>query len=100
MSRRTERSVWKFEIEITDAFTIPMPEGAKPLYVAVQDGKPFLWAEVDPTAEPEYRRFFVCGTGHPVPPGVAYLGSFMVYDGRFVGHLYTVPQPMAREMKL
>lgn len=85
---RNARSVWKFEIVLTDEFTLSMPKFAKPLYVAVQDGKPCLWALVDPGAEREDRTFYVHGTGHPVPAAREHIGSFMLHDGAFVGHLF------------
>jgi hypothetical protein len=92
----SERSVWKFAIEVSDEFQLIMPKGAKPLYVGVQRvseenaryDQPCLWALVDPDAEAEKRTFFVHGTGHPVRPGLEYVGSFMLWDGEFVGHLF------------
>lgn len=84
-------SVWKFEIQVDDEFTLAMPVGAEPLYVAVQDGKPYLWVLVEPSAEREQRTFYVHGTGHPTTPGAEYIGSFMLYGGRFVGHLFQPP---------
>lgn len=82
------RSVWKFEIPVTDEFTLTMPKSAQPLYVAVQGDKPWLWALVDPGAEREERTFYVHGTGHPVTPGADHVGSFLLLDGRFVGHVF------------
>lgn len=87
------QSVWKFEISVEDEFVLAMPKGAKPLHVAVQDDKPCLWMLVDPAAGREDRTFYVHGTGHPVRPESQHLGSFMLYDGAFVGHLF---EPMSR----
>lgn len=87
------KSVWKFELQVTDEFKLTMPKGATPLHVEVQNDKPCLWALVDPTAEREERTFYVHGTGHPVGPGAEHVGSFMLMDGTFVGHLFQ-PRPL------
>lgn len=89
----SERTVWKIEISVTDEFTRSVPEGAEPLYVAVQYGKPWLWVLLDPSAPPKPRTFYVHGTGHPVPPGREHLGSFMLHGGEFVGHLFQPTTP-------
>lgn len=90
------RSVWKFPIEVTDEFTIEMPKGARVLHVDVQRvsetnaqyEQPCLWALIDPDAEREQRTFYVHGTGHTFPVGRVHLGSFLLYGGSFVGHLF------------
>jgi len=82
------RSVWKFEIQVDDEFTLRMPKGAEMLHVEVQHDKPCLWALVEPANEREERTFYVHGTGHPVRPGVEHVGSFVLMGGSFVGHLF------------
>jgi hypothetical protein len=93
---KTERTIWKFAIEVTDEFTLEMPIGAEPLHVETQrvNGpnaqyeQPCLWALVDPTAEREQRTFYVHGTGHPVHADAEHIGSFLLYGGSFVGHVF------------
>ncbi len=82
-------TVHKFPIEIADDFTVDMPAGAKVLCVQTQGSAVMLWAIVDPGAPTMPRRFALRGTGHPLPdfPG-RYVGTFQMYSGGFVGHLF------------
>lgn len=53
-----------------------------------QHGMPQMWALVTPGAPLTPRTFYVRGTGHPVKPGLVHRGSFALYDGAFIGHLF------------
>jgi len=67
---------------------LPMPRGAKPLYVGEQGEVLHLWALVDPEAPREPWEFCVSGTGHEWPPGFVYLGTVQMAYGLVwhVGH--------------
>ena len=66
-----------------------MPQGAKILYCAVQRGIPCLWAEVQPEAAKEKRRFAIYGTGHPInAANQKYIDSYMLHDGALVFHVF------------
>ena len=81
------RTVWKFEFAICDDAQIAnMPNGAKLLHVTMQGNRLCLWAEVKPDMPIFERKFFVHGTGHPIPYGRNYVGT--AHDGPFVWHLY------------
>ena len=43
--------ILKYKLDFNDNFTIPMPQGAKPLYVGVQRGTPCVWCLVDENRE-------------------------------------------------
>ncbi len=58
------KTVWKYELEITDFQVREMPVGAEMLHVADQYGKLALWARVDPDAPKASRAIFIRGTGH------------------------------------
>jgi hypothetical protein len=91
MERDQDRAIWKFVIDVKDEFFLEMPPGAKVLSVQEQDGVPCLWAAVRPSAaqHPQQRRFFVVGTGHPMPKDATkYLGTFQLQGGAFIGHLW------------
>ena len=62
------RTVWKFALPVTDP-TLQMQSGAQVLSIGPSEMPDviWLWAEVDPEAEPETREFVVAGTGHPLP---------------------------------
>lgn len=92
------RRVYKYGFDITDEITITMPKGAEILHVDAQGQGAFVWARVDPDAEPEKRRFRLAGTGHDLPadvrpdgyPVLAHVGSFLMADGALVFHLFEV----------
>ena len=83
-------SIWKFELEITDAQSILMPEGAEILCVQNQDEIGCLWAKVNPDAEnKEERIIYIKGTGHTFneDPG-KYIGTFQMSQGALVWHVF------------
>lgn len=69
-----------------------MPAGAKVLTAREQGDDVCLWAEVDPAAALEMRRFAVYSTGSEIPviPGI-YIGTAMLAAGRLVLHVYESP---------
>lgn len=52
-----------------------------------QNGKLYLWAEINEDCTPERRQFMVIGTGWEVPEDAQYLGSVVSPSG-YVWHLY------------
>lgn len=86
-----DQRVWKYVIPIeTDTFTLAMPAAARLLGVQVQHGAPCLWALVSPQATSERRQFRLVGTGSPVDGDLAYAGTFQLYSGTLVLHLFEV----------
>lgn len=83
------QAIWKFPVEITDEFEIPMPKGAKVLTVQMNQGLPFIWALVNLDAgETEPRCFKLVVTGHNVSNAGAYVGTFQIMEGMLVFHLF------------
>ena len=85
--------VYKYHLEIDDEVRLQMPEGAKILTVQTQNGKPCIWAAVNPLcSHTEERRFRIAGTGHNVDDALAenYVGTFQMYDGRLVFHVFEI----------
>lgn len=82
------KQVWKFPVQLSGAFTLTMSVDAQVLDVQLQRGSPQLWALVDPDGPKEERLFAVFGTGHIIPPGVTYVGTFQLFDGDLVIHLF------------
>lgn len=87
-------TIWKFPLPIQDTARIMMPEGARILTAMVQDGLPYVWAIVDPHAEPEMRKLYVRGTGHLLGTvaGCEYVGCVMLHGDTFVGHVFAAGQ--------
>lgn len=88
------RTVWKQAVEVSDKSThIRMPTTTKPLYVAMQYGRPTVWFEVDPdpsrlSGTCEFRIF---GTGHQIPRGWEYVGTCIDRKLHLVWHVYWKP---------
>lgn len=92
------RTIWKYELAVEDRIELEMPRGAELLTVQTQAGRPRLWALVDPIEPHETRRFRLYGTGHAVSdpprtttePSQVYVGTFQVFQGEGVFHLFEV----------
>jgi hypothetical protein len=80
------RTVYKYQFQLADETILFMPRGSTFLHVGEQDGLVTIWALVDQSAELEPRKFYVYGTGNPVPNGVGFLGTFRADP--FVWHVF------------
>lgn len=90
------KTIWKYELDITGVQSIQMPKDAEILCVQAQNGKPCLWALVNPVAEKETIGLFTYGTGHIVPtePYVhRYIGTYQLEDGALVFHVFSFTKP-------
>ena len=90
--RPSTKTIWKFELEVTDNQYVNMPYGAELLSVQTQGTTPCLWALVDAKNPTEERHFEVFGTGHPVNCDMGierkYIGTFQLSGGATVFHLF------------
>lgn len=89
------KTIWKFEIPVTDRPLVTMPAGARVLHVA--EARPdllWLWAEVDTDAPTEQREFVIVGTGHPLPAVSEHHGT--VQTGPFVWHVFSATREIPR----
>lgn len=83
--------IWKYPLRIKDVNFVKMPEGAKVLSVAIQNGTLCLWAMVDTSQIIKERAFKIIGTGHPInfddpASELSFIGT--VIDGQFVWHVF------------
>ena len=82
------RTIWKYQIEEKDKFTISMPIGAEIIRVQTKIGIPFIWALVDTEKEFEDREFEIYGTGYLIKDSNnKYIGSFYLRED-FIFHLF------------
>ena len=82
-------TIYKYRIPGVGRVQRSMPKGAKCLCVNEQGGTTFVWALVDPAAEPEIRTFLAVETGVPdVPPDSRYLGTALLEGGQYVLHIF------------
>ena len=86
------KSIWKYQLEITDSQTIKMPKGAEILSVQTQNQEVCLWALVVPNNEKEDRYIEIFGTGHNVYCDMGidrkFIGTAQTLDGRLVWHIF------------
>ena len=85
-------TIYKYEIPITDRFTLELPIGAKILTVQTRRGntKGSIWAIVESKVEKETRTFRLFGTGHTFDMGenYKYINTFQTHGGCLVWHLF------------
>ena len=85
------KTIWKYELEVTDEQVISVPVEAQALAVQVQGGKPCIWALVDSEAERRHRTVYIHGTGHEVSLGAQsgrHLGTVQLAGGALVFHVF------------
>lgn len=86
------QTIWKFPVPMQDLFSLEMPANARILCIQIQHGSPQLWAAVTNNGNMETRTFRLAGTGHEIPIGLIYIGTFQLNEVTFVGHLFEIPQ--------
>lgn len=79
--------VYKYPLSLVEDQFLTMPRRAELLDVQFQSGAYVLWARVDDQYGQVSRRIFVCGTGHPAPPG-PYIATVQANGGAFVWHFF------------
>lgn len=87
-----KKTIWKFELKLTDMQPVEMPEGAEILSVQNQEGKISLWALVDPTAIKKIRTIEIFETGSDVycDMGIQrkYISTFQMRSGLLIYHVF------------
>lgn len=85
------KTIWKYELDVTDHVQIDLPVTAEPLYLAMQYDRVCLWALVDPDASVSTRHFRFFGTGQEIDDSdPSYIGTVMMAGGGLVFHLFEV----------
>ena len=82
--------IYKYPLEVTDDQFINIPKDYQILTVQVQNGRPCLWAEVDPKLPMDCVHIVIVGTGHSIHDDdeMKYIGTFQLESGSFVGHCF------------
>lgn len=89
------RTIHKYELDITDEQVIDLPMYSEMLTIQEQHGKLVLWCAVDTEDEMLPRKFFVVGTGHPMPEpedpwcALVYCSTVQTRGGKLVWHVFT-----------
>jgi hypothetical protein len=86
------KTIYKYPFEIKDDFVIEMTEDAEILTVQTQKELPCIWVIVNnnPDLLQITHKFKLFGTGHPMPNNFKgnYVGTFQMYNGNLVYHLF------------
>ncbi len=87
-------TIWKIPIQLQQRQEIELPISAKVLTVQTQMNNPVMWVEVSPLAVKEKRMFQLYGTGHEIDDTNKirrmYIGTFQLWSGQEVYHLYEI----------
>lgn len=82
------RTIWKFQLDISSWQDIDMPEGAEPISAAMQDGVLCVWAKVNPDAPRVSKVFAIIATGATLPPNGNFIAT--VHDHPYVWHVFEI----------
>lgn len=82
------KTIWKYELQITDVQRVPLPAKAIIQSVAVQRDTICLWATVDTELPVEPRKILLVGTGHDTKHclGLQFVGTVVMEP--FVWHVF------------
>lgn len=88
------KKVFKYELPGRNISEIEMPIGAQILTIQAQGNTPQIWALVEEGKGLEKRKFRMAGTGHSIEDKDCqhYLGSFQLYGGEFVFHVFEIKE--------
>lgn len=80
-------TIWKFVLTGPDT-VVRMPEGARILSTAEQDGHVCVWASCDPDVSHRPRRITAVNTGGLVPEGGVFIGTVLMRSSGLVWHVF------------
>lgn len=83
-------TIWKYQLKVDDVQWVDLPRGYKILSIGVQYNIPCMWVQVDSEATATDSILIIThGTGHPMKDAnMEFLGTYMLYDDSFVGHVF------------
>lgn len=84
------KRILKYEIPVKDQeFTLTLHADGNILSIQTQYGIPQMWVLADETKPKEDVKFLLLTTGEEVDRYIgAYLGTFQLSEGGFVGHIF------------
>ena len=85
------KTIHKFHVTIQlGTFCIPLRAFCTIRHLAMQNGYPCLWVEVDTKQAVHNRYFKWFATGEEIAEYSTYVGTVFLHDGDLVYHLYEV----------
>ena len=87
------KTIWKFQLSIKGEQEIKIPKRSKLLSIQIQYSVPCLWVLVPKDENKmEVIKLRTVGTGHHIDfDSTNYVGSYQLYEGKFVGHVFKLP---------
>lgn len=85
------KTIWKYPFKSNAWNTLTMPKGAQVLKLAIQHGRPTIWALVETVGPTEDREFGIFATGeqiHAREGQLRFIDTFFVDDGNYVFHVF------------
>lgn len=82
------KTIFKYPLYLVDEQTVPLPNGAQPLSVQLQNGELYMWALVDIQSPSNPRRFRIFGTGTPAMLDSNWHFVDTVQQGMLVWHIF------------
>lgn len=82
--------ILKHEIPAASEFKLPLYEDCILLKLAVVNEKAYIWAVEDESMPQRGVKFRMIMTGEEIniDPYMVYIGTFILFNGSFVGHLF------------
>lgn len=85
------RTIWKYDVPITDEFTLAIPGFGRVVSVGLDPSdKPSIWVTVDTEADASESTFAVVGTGNPMPDGAMPVGT--IRQDPFMWHVCQIDE--------
>lgn len=88
------KSIWKYQIKITDEQIIEVPFGSEFLHIGIQKDIPTIWFIVDTTRqEKETIKLRIYGTGHKIPDWISkdeHIGTIKMSNDSLIWHVFRV----------
>lgn len=81
--------ILKYNLDVTDLQSVPMPEGAVILTAQCQFNEIFLWAHVNPSEPVVNRTIEIIVTGYEYEGAErAYIGTVQQHGGQLIWHIF------------
>lgn len=82
------KTIWKYNLVVTDEQSLNLPDKAVILSVQLQHGSLCLWAEVDTNNTLDRRTILIYGTGHPMSECEMRFINTVQFNSGLVFHIF------------
>jgi len=95
-----EKTIWKYPLKITDKQLLQLPIRSEILTVQIQNGRPQLWALVNPKLPTEEKQIYIYGTGHKLSNSnnLKYISTIQIDNGLLMFHVFESKNRLPEEM--